>query len=302
MRVAFFGTPPFAVPTLQALLDAGHEVCVVVAQPDRPAGRGQAVQSPPTVELARRHGIPVLQPLKVKSGPFPEQVEALGAEVGVVVAYGRILTPRLLAAPRRGCINVHASLLPRWRGAAPIQWSVIAGDRVTGVTTMWMAEGLDTGDLLLQEAVDLDETWTAGELHDRLAPLGAALLVRTLAELDRVVPRVQDEALVTWAPMLQKEDGRLDWTRPARELVSRVHGLNPWPGAFTTLGGEVLKVHRARAVPGEGRPGELLGGARIACGEGAMELVEVQLPGRRRVSGADLVNGLRLGSGMLLNK
>lgn len=300
MRVVYFGTPAFAVPTLQALLDAGHDVCAVVAQPDRPAGRGHALQSPPTVELARRHGIPVLQPTKVKSGPFPEQVESLAADVGVVVAYGRILTPRLLAAPRRGCINVHASLLPRWRGAAPIQWAVIAGDRVTGVTTMQMAEGLDTGDVLLRAELPLDEEMTAGELHDRLAPVGAALLVRTLTELDRIVPVPQDEAEATYAPMLQKEDGRVDWNLPARALACRVRGLNPWPGAFTRLRGEVLKVHRARAVAGEGAPGTLLPGARVACGEGALELVEVQLPGRKRVSGADLVNGLRLEPGTWL--
>ncbi|MFZ5480438.1 MAG: methionyl-tRNA formyltransferase [Myxococcota bacterium] len=295
MRVGFFGTPPFAVPTLRALVDAGHDVAVVVAQPDRPAGRGQQVQSPPTVVLAREHGIPTLQPTRVKTGEFPEAIERLGLDVAVVVAYGRILTPRLLAAPRLGCVNVHASLLPRWRGAAPIQWAVIAGDDETGITTMKMDEGLDTGDMLLVERTPVGARETAGELHDRLAPMGAALLVRTLAEWPP--PRRQPEDGVTYAPMLTKEDGRVDWARPAAEIDRRVRGLSPWPGTFTTFRGEPMKVLRARPVAGKGSPGEVLRGPVVACGEGAVELEEVQLPGKRPVKGADWVNGSRVVAG-----
>lgn len=297
----FMGTPAFAVPTLEALIAAGHDVVAVVAQPDRPAGRGQELRSPPTVEVARRHGIEVLQPVKVRSGAFPERVEALGAEVAVVVAYGRILTPRLLAAPRRGCINVHASLLPRWRGAAPIQWAVLAGDAETGITTMQMAEGLDTGDMLLQVRTPIGPAETAGELHDRLAPMGAALLVRTLAELDGLVPRAQDDALATYAPMLEKPHGRLDWGASAAEIDRRVRGLSPWPGTWCPFRGEALKVLRVRVVDGGGAaPGTLLEGAVVACGAGAVELLEVQAPGRKRVTGLEFVRGARLGPGASL--
>jgi methionyl-tRNA formyltransferase len=300
VRVGFFGTPAFAVPTLQALFDAGHDVACVVAQPDRPAGRGQKLVSPPTVDLARARGVEVLQPTRVKTGEFPERIAAMGLDVAVVVAYGRILTPTLLAAPRRGCINVHASLLPRWRGAAPIQWSVLAGDPDTGVCTMQMAEGLDTGDVLLTARTPIGPEETSGDLHDRLAPLGAALLVRTLAELDRLTPQVQPEEGVTYARMLTKEDGRVDWGRGAAELDRQVRGLAPWPGAFAPFRGESLKILRARPVGGHAgaTPGTLLDGARVACADGgALELLEVQAPGRKPVRGVDFVHGARLAPG-----
>lgn len=297
MRVVFFGTPAFAVPTLQALVDAGHEVVAVVAQPDRPAGRGQQLVSPPTVELARRLGVPVFQPTKLKSGDFPPAFAALAPEVAVVVAYGRILPLTLLQTPTRGCINVHASLLPRWRGAAPIQWSVLAGDAVTGVTTMQMAEGLDTGDILLQATTPIGPEETAGQLFERLAPFGAQLLVRTLVELDRLVPQVQDEAGVTHASMLEKEMGRLDLMKPAVELHRQVRGLSPWPGTTLAWGADALKVLEVRVAEGSAAPGTVLPGARLACGEGALELVQVQAPGKRAVSGADFLNGARIKPG-----
>jgi len=305
MKLAFFGTPAFAVPTLQRLLDSEHEVALVVAQPDKPAGRGQAVHSPPTIDLARSRGVPTLQPVKVKTGELPETLERLQLDIAVVVAYGRILTPRLLTAPRLGCINVHASLLPRWRGAAPIQWSIVAGDAVTGVTTMQMAEGLDTGDMLLVEETPIGAEETAAALSERLSVIGADLLLRTLAALPPPIP--QDDANVTWAPMLTKEHGRLDWTRPAEALDWQIRGLSPWPGTFTTFRGEVLKVIRARPVPngvGGGvaggpppAPGEMGFGTVVGCGVGALELVEVQLPGKKAVRAADFINGSRVKPG-----
>jgi methionyl-tRNA formyltransferase len=313
MKIAFFGTPAFAVPTLRALLDSEHEVVLVVAQPDKPAGRGNQLQAPPTIELARARGIPTMQPAKVKSGELPETLERLDLDVAVVVAYGRILPPRILAAPRKGCINVHASLLPRWRGAAPIQWAVLAGDRTTGVATMQMAEGLDTGDILLVEETPIGDTETAGQLFERLADLGARLLLRTLAEDPQPIP--QDPAGATYAPMLTKEHGRVDWSRPADMLDCQVRGLSPWPGTFTSFRGENLKILRARPLPpgavlsahtGGGvaggaeappAPGEFLSGPVVACGAGALELLEVQLPGRKAVRGQDFVNGSRVRPG-----
>lgn len=310
MRVGFMGTPAFSVATLDALVEAGHEVVVVVAQPDRPAGRGNHTVSPPTVTRARALGIPVMQPVKVRSGEFPEAFEALALDVAVVVAYGRILTPRLLAAPRLGCVNVHASLLPRWRGAAPIQWSIVAGDDRTGITTMQMAEGLDTGDILLVEETPITAEDTAGTLHDRLAPMGARLLVRTLAEWDRIVPQPQDSAAATFAPILERGHGILDWSQPGRMIDCRVRGLSPWPGTQTVFRGEVLKVLKvggfrpSAALPEAGRaePGPLLGGAllgagRVVCGDGSLELLEVQAAGRKAVRGADWMNGVRAAVG-----
>lgn len=297
MRVVFFGTPAFAVPTLQALLGAGHEVLGVVAQPDRPSGRGQQLSSPPTVEAARAAGLPVFQPTKLKSGEFPEQFAALAPDVAVVVAYGRILPPALLAVPRRGCINIHASLLPRWRGAAPIQWAVIEGDAETGVCTMQMAEGLDTGDLLLVERTPIGPDETAAALFERLAPIGAALLVRTLAELDQIVPARQPEAGVTYASMLTRELGVIDWNLPAATLHNRVRGLFPWPGTSFVYAGQTVKLLSTRLVEGAGPAGSVLSDARVACGQGALELLQVQTPGKRAVSGAEFLRGARLQPG-----
>lgn len=298
MRLAFFGTPDFAVPTLRALVDAGHEIVLVVAQPDRPVGRGQKLASPPTIEVARALGLATAQPTRIKTGEFPELLRSLQLDAAVVVAYGRILTREHLTTPRLGCFNVHASLLPRWRGAAPIQWAILGGDTVTGVTTMQMAEGLDTGDMLRKVETPIGPEETAGELHDRLMHLGAALIVETLADLPAPTP--QDDTLATFAPMLTKEMGRLDWTRPAVELHRQVRGLSPWPGTFTGFRGDVLKVLRARIADGSGSPGEVLPGARVATGDGAIELVEVQMPGKRPVSGADWVNGARVSPGEVL--
>lgn len=304
MRVVFMGTPAFAVPTLDALVRVGHEVIGVVAQPDRPAGRGQHVLSPPTVTRARDLGIPVLQPKAVKTGAFPEWLESCGAEVAVVVAYGRILTPRLLAAPKRGCINVHASLLPRYRGAAPIQWAIVRGERETGVTTMQMNEGLDTGDMLLRRATPIDPDETAEALSIRLSVIGAELLIDTLDHLDEIVPEKQDDSQATFAPLLTKEDGLVDWSRPARAVHDQIRGLQPWPGATTTMRGEPFKLVRSAVVVEEGAlapPGTVVGpGLHVACGEGTLEILLGQMPGKKVQAGHDLVNGLRIKPGEVL--
>lgn len=300
MRVGFFGTPAFAVATLDAVVSAGHDVVAVIAQPDRPVGRGQTLQSPPTIVRARELGLPVFQPTKLKSGDFPGTFAALDLDVAVVVAYGRILPLGILQSPRRGCINVHASLLPRWRGAAPINWAILAGDGETGITTMQMAEGLDTGDMLLVERTPIGSTETAGELFERLAPMGAQLLVRTLAELHVLSPIRQSETGVTYASMLNREMSLIDWSQTASEINCKVRGLSPWPGTVATVRGETVKVLRVRAVEGEGQPGTLLSGARVVCGAGAVELLEVQAPGKKAVRGTDFVNGARLAVGQVL--
>jgi methionyl-tRNA formyltransferase len=301
MRVVFAGTPTFAVPTLEALLDAGHEILAVVAQPDRPVGRGLRETAPATVELARRRGISIFQPKALKSGPFPERWASFRADVGVVVAYGRILPAAMLAAPVFGCLNVHASLLPRYRGAAPIQWAVARGETQTGVTVMRMSEGLDEGDILLQRSTAIGPEESASELASRLARIGAQTLVEALDRLSDLVPVPQDPTLATFAPPLTREDGLVDWSSSAWEISCRVRGFSPWPGAWTRLRDLPLRIHRARVLE-EWQACEVPSGAVVetrpklvvAAGSGAVELLEVQLPCRKAQSGADLVSGARL--------
>jgi methionyl-tRNA formyltransferase len=299
MRVVFLGTPEFAVPTVEALSRAGHELAAVVAQPDRPAGRGQALKVPATKAWAEARDVPVLQPEKVRDGALAAALEALRPDLLVVTAYGRILGPDLLALAPLGAVNVHASVLPRWRGAAPIQWAVASGDRETGVTIMQMDEGLDTGDTLLVRTLAIGPEETAEELAPRLAVLGGEALVEALPRLaaGALVPVAQDHARHTLAPILEKAHGLLDFQRPAAELAARVRGFTPWPGTFTTLDGAVLKIHRARALacdagePGSARSAD--GALRVACGGGsALEVLEVQPEGRRRMAATDFLNGL----------
>lgn len=300
MRVAFFGTPDYAVPTLDALVEAGHEVVTVVAQPDKRRGRGKKLQSPPVVQRARELGLETRQPKGVRSGPFPENYSKLELDVAVVVAYGRILTPRLLAVPRLGCINGHGSLLPAWRGAAPIQHCMLAGERVTGVTTMRMDEGLDTGPMLLARQLTIGDDETAPELSGRLAALTAELLVETLATMPE--PRPQDHERATHARMLDKDDGRMSWVRGAWELHCQVRALQPWPGTFCSFRDAPFKVKRTRMVDGSGPPGEVIEAGKrlvVAAGEGAVEIVSGQLPNRKAVPGRDLVNGARIRLGDL---
>jgi methionyl-tRNA formyltransferase len=303
VRIVFLGTPAFAVASLDALARAGHEVRAVVAQPDRPAGRGQALRAPATKEWARARGIEVLQPEKVRDGALAAALAPMGADALVVAAYGRILGRDLLRLAPLGALNVHGSLLPKYRGAAPIQWAVARGERETGVSIMAMDEGLDTGDVLLQRTIAIGEAETAEALAPRLAALGGEALVEALALLARreVVPVRQDGARATLAPILRREDGRIDWARPAAEIAARLRGFTPWPGAWTTLDGRLLKVLEAAPAAGAPPPGgpgaAFRAGARglgVACGGGTVLLVgRVQAEGKAAQDALAFLNGLR---------
>jgi len=299
MRVLFYGTPAFALPTLHALL-ARHRVVAAVTQPDRPRGRGQRAQASPVKAIALEHRIPVEQPVRLRDPGWPERLAEHGADVAVVVAFGQILPRTILDIPARGSINVHASLLPRYRGAAPIAWAIIRGERETGITTFQMDAGMDTGPLLLQRPTPIRPEETAGELAERLAVLGAEVLLETLDRLDTLVPRPQDFRTVTLAPRLRKEDGLLDWTEPAEALAGRVRGLNPWPGAVTLAPGGRLLIWRARAIAGRGDPGMLTaadGRLAIGTGAGLLEPIEVQSENRRAVDWDAYLRGARIGPG-----
>lgn len=306
MRIVFMGTPDFAVPSLQALIDAGHDVCAVYTQPDKPQGRKQILTAPPVKTLALEHDIPVFQPNTLKNEDEQARLRELAPEVIIVVAYGKLLPKAVLDIPPHGCINVHGSLLPRWRGAAPIQWAVIAGDEMAGVTTMKMAEGLDTGDMLLTYETKVGEKETAGELFDRLAQSGAELLTQTLVKLDEITPRPQDDAQSCYAHMLDKQMAVIDWSKSAHEIDCLIRGLNPWPIALTTLSGERLKVFAAEKAAGNGEPGTVLEadpkkGLTVACGEGALKLTEIQMVGGKRMKATDFLRGHAIEVGTKLN-
>ena len=292
------------MPTLEALIAAGHEVAAVYTQPPRPAGRGQRPRPSPVERVARRHGIEVRAPERIRTPEAVAGFAALRADAGVVVAYGRILPDGFLDAPRLGCINLHASLLPRWRGAAPIQRAIIAGDGETGVTAMLVTPELDTGDILLQQRVPIGEATTAGELHDRLAEIGAPLICRALAGLadGTIRPRPQDDDSATYAEKIDKAEARLDFARPARALARLVNGLSPFPGAWFEHRGQRIKVLLARARPGNGRPGEVIGdeGLTVVCGEGRLELLRLQRAGKAAMDAAAFRRGLALVPGSRL--
>ena len=306
MRIVFMGTPDFAVPSLQALIDAGHDVCAVYTQPDKPQGRKQILTAPPVKTLALEPDLPVFQPNTLKNEDEQARLRELAPEVIIVVAYGKLLPKAVLDIPPHGCINVHGSLLPRWRGAAPIQWAVIAGDEMAGVTTMQMAEGLDTGDMLLTYETKVGEKETAGELFDRLAQSGAELLIQTLVKLDEITPRPQDDAQSCYAHMLDKQIAVIDWSKSAHEIDCLIRGLNPWPIALTTLSGERLKVFAAEKAAGNGEAGTVLEadpkkGLTVACGEGALKLTEIQLVGGKRMKVNDFLRGHAIEVGTKLN-
>jgi methionyl-tRNA formyltransferase len=309
LRVVFMGSPEFAVPCLEALLGT-EDVVAVVTQPDKPSGRGLGLTPPAVKVRALAAGVPVLQPPSVRKPPaaliFGEELRALAPDVCVVVAYGKILPPEMLAVPKLGCLNVHASLLPKYRGAAPIQWAIIRGERETGVTLMQMDAGMDTGDMLLTRALAIDEWVTAGQLHTRLAPLGAELLVEGLARLKAgtLEPRKQDDAEATMAPMLTKETGRVDFAAGARAVRDLARGCDPWPTAYTLLGGEPLKLFRAKVISGHGAPGVVMGADRdgllVGCGDDAIAFGELQLPGKKRMPATALLAGRQMPVGTKL--
>jgi len=304
MRVVFMGTPAYAVPTLRALLGSRHEVIAVVAQPDRRAGRGRKLISPPTVCLAKEHGVRTMQPRGVRSGPFPPNFVALEADVAVVVAYGRILTPTLLGGPKYGCVNAHGSLLPKYRGAAPIQWSIARGETETGVTTMLMDEGLDTGDMLLERAIPIGPGVTAAELAVQLAELSATLVLETLDQLHDIEPRPQDHDAHTVAPILTKTDGRIDWSWPAQRIHDLVRGFNPWPMGQAEFRNQPIRVHETRVVAdvdvGDALPGTVVQARKrllVATGDGALEIVQAQPANRRCLIASALICGQRIQAG-----
>jgi methionyl-tRNA formyltransferase len=305
MRLVFMGTPQAAVPTLRRCLEDGHEVAAVWTQPDRPAGRGNRLASPPVKEFALQAGLTVHQPAKIRNE------EALGlfasheADAAVVVAYGRILPAGFLSAPRLGCVNVHFSLLPRYRGAAPVNWAIVRGETETGVTTMRIVEELDAGAILLQRATAMGETETAPELMERLSVAGAELLGETLRRIEEIEPREQEEDKATFAPVLRREDGLIDWALDAIQIERRVRGFQPWPNAHTTYNSQRLVVWRAGVAGGgqeSGSPGEIVlahgDELLVACGEGTyLRLHEVQPEGKRRMSARDFLNGARVRAG-----
>ena len=301
MRVIFMGTPDFSVPVLDALVEAGHEVAAVYCQPPRPAGRGKKDRSSPVQARAEELGLPVRHPVSLKGAEEQAAFAALDADVAVVVAYGLILPQAVLDAPRAGCLNIHASLLPRWRGAAPIQRAIMAGDAETGVCIMQMEAGLDTGPVLLREAVTIGPEETAGDLHDRLSALGARLIVEALARLGDLVPEPQPEAGVTYAAKIDKAEARVDWHRPAEEVDRCIRGLSPFPGAWCMAGGERVKLLASRLTEGQGAPGEVLdGAATVACGRGAVRLLRLQRAGRAAQDAGEFLRGMALAPGMRL--
>lgn len=311
MRIVFMGTPEFAVPSLAALLDAGYDVVAAVTQPDRPSGRGNRLTACPVKALAVSRGVKVLQFERIRRQEGLDALRALGADLHVTAAFGQILSQKVLDIPRLGTVNVHASLLPGYRGPAPINWCIINGEAETGATTMLTDAGIDTGDMLLQARTPIGPDETAGELSLRLSRLGADLLIETLRRMQAGdLPRIrQDEAMATRHPMLDKQTGRIDWQRSAADIANLVRGTSPWPGAWTTLpDGGMLKIWRAIPVEEAGEAGEALDadgkrGLVVACGQGALQVLELQAPGSRRMAAADyfrghpVEGGLRLGGG-----
>jgi methionyl-tRNA formyltransferase len=297
LRIVFFGTPDFAVPSLRALLAGTDPVVGVVCQPDRPAGRGQRVTVPPVKQVALAANVPVLQPEKLRAPEFLAALRRWAPDLIVVAAYGRILPPPVLDLPRHGCINVHGSLLPKYRGAAPIQWAILRGEVVTGITIMQMNDRMDAGDILLQRETRVGDDETYGELQTRLADIGAHALSDAIAQLHAgtLQLQAQREEEMTLAPMIKKEDGRIDWTQPAVVIARRVRAFNPWPSAVTSLEGKLLKIHRAHAATRHsGEPGTVVGiddGIEVATGEGTLVLDAVQLEGRKRLAAAEFARG-----------
>lgn len=308
MKVIFMGTPEFSVGTLEALIKAGHEIVLAVTQPDKPKGRGKEMQFPPVKECALSHGIPVFQPKKIREPECIEELKKYDADVCVVIAFGQILPKEILQMTPFGCINVHASLLPKYRGAAPIQWAVINGEEVSGVTTMQMDEGLDTGDMLEKTEIVLDAKETGGSLHDKLAAAGACLCVSTLEKLanHELTPEKQGESTTEYARMLDKKLGRIDWNQPACEIERLIRGLNPWPSAYTDWEGKTMKIWEADVVheDSDKKPGTIVevtkNGFAVQTGKGLLQVKSLQIPGKKRMEADAFLRGYPLSAGMLL--
>lgn len=308
MRVVFMGTPDFSVPTLEKIIEAGHEVIGVVTQPDKAKGRGKKVLFPPVKETALAHNLPVYQPKRARDPEFIEEMKALNPDVMVVVAFGQILPKAILDIPKYGCINVHASLLPKYRGAAPIQWAVIRGEKVSGVTTMQMDVGLDTGDMLLKTEISLDEEETGGSLHDKLSVLGGNLLIETLEKIEAgdIHPEKQDDSQAgEYARMLDKNLGRIDFSMSAVEIERLIRGLNPWPSAFTSYNGKTMKLWKAKAENGgQGVPGQVIhvdkNSFTVQTGQGTLQILELQMEGKKRMDAGAFLRGCPLETGTIL--
>jgi methionyl-tRNA formyltransferase len=305
MRIVFCGSPSFAVPSLERLLVTDHEIAGVVTQPDRPAGRGLTLRAPPVKLTALEHGLSVYQPEKFNTRQFLDQLEAIGPDLIVVVAYGKIFRRRSLGIPRLGCVNLHASLLPKYRGIAPVNWAIMKGEKETGVTTMFMDEGVDTGGVIMARSTPISADETAGQLLERLAGIGADLLAETcdLIAEGRAEPKEQDASLATYAPRLSKEDGRIRWDRSAGEVHNHIRGVTPWPGAVTGFGGRDIKILSSSLSDSQGNvPGKIIEidseqGLLVSCSSGTVWLTMLQAQGRRPVRGADFARGYRIGPG-----
>ena len=306
MKIIFMGTPDFAAASLEALIASRHEIQAVVTQPDKPKGRKGELTPSPVKVIAKREGIKVYQPLKVRDEEFVKTLRAYNPDVMVVVAFGQIIPLSILKMPKYGCVNIHGSLLPKYRGAAPIQWAVLDGEKETGITTILMDEGIDTGDILLKKTIKIEADETSGSLFDKLMALGAKTILETLDELEKgnLTPTKQGESPTAYAKMLTKAMGLIDFTKSAKELDCFVRGMDPWPSAYTLLAGKTLKLWKVRVVEGDGKAGSVIGidkeSFTIACGEGAIEVLEVQLEGKKRMSAGDFLKGSTLNIGQEL--
>lgn len=310
IRIVYMGTPDFAVEPLEAIIKAGHEVAAVVTQPDKQKGRGKEVKMTPVKECALRHGIPVFQPVKIKEPEAVAELEKYQADLFVVAAFGQLLSEEILNMPEYGCINIHASLLPAYRGAAPIQWAVLNGEKESGVTIMQMDKGLDTGDMLLKRSVELSPKETGDSLHDKLMHLGAELIVEALSKLEKgeLVPEKQKDELSSYAKKLTKAMGQIDWSKDAVSLERWIRGLNSWPSAYTFFGGKTLKIWEAQVTEENGaqkaEPGQVISVSResftVACGQGALQILSLQLEGKKRVLTREFLLGYQVEPGMIL--
>ncbi len=310
MKMVFMGTPDFAVVSLDRLIRENYEIITVITQPDRPSGRGNRVQSPPVKVRADQAGVRVMQPERIKDKEIIRALEELKPDIIIVVAYGQILPGEILGLPPLGCINVHASLLPKYRGAAPINWSIINGEEQTGITTMYMDKGLDTGDMLLQRTTGIGEHETAGQLHDRLAIMGAELLTETLCKLQKggITPAAQDNKMATYAPQMDRSTGKVDWVLDARSIYNLIRGTNPWPGCYTLYNGERMKLFSARVLDQHSRGicGEITGmesgGMVVQTGRGRILITEIQMPSSRRMTVDEYVRGNSISMGRILGE